>query len=150
MSPGPVHSVVHLCLLSGSLWMPATTASAPAPYFGGMPFSVQWAPDGKSFKQMVNGRLMRVDASTGQAVPYFDSGSLSAALQRAGVKTDEAMSVANSPVLEFNPDEPQSRQQNAASATEDVATRPVSIPSVSHRTPNGLPTKSTEPSSKTC
>lgn len=79
--------------------------SAKRVRFGGMPFAVQWAPDGKSFKQMVNGRLMRVDASTGQAVPYFDSGSLSAALQRAGVKTDETMSLANSPALEFNPDE---------------------------------------------
>ena len=38
--------------------------------FGGMPVSVQWAADGKSFKQVIGGRLMRVAAATSQAVPY--------------------------------------------------------------------------------
>ncbi|MFZ1702131.1 MAG: S9 family peptidase [Pyrinomonadaceae bacterium] len=73
--------------------------------FAGTPVNVQWAPDGKSFKQVVNGRLMRVDAVTGQAVPFFDSDSLSAALQRAGLKPDEAKTLANSTALDFNPDE---------------------------------------------
>ena len=54
--------------------------------FGGTPVAVQWAADGKSFKQMVNGRLMRVDAVTGQAVPYFDSGSLAAALSAMALR----------------------------------------------------------------
>ena len=73
--------------------------------FGGMPVAVQWSADGRSFKQPINGRLMRVDAVTGQAVPYFDSASLSSALQRSGVKADEANALANSPFLQFNADE---------------------------------------------
>ncbi|MGE3468081.1 MAG: DPP IV N-terminal domain-containing protein [Pyrinomonadaceae bacterium] len=73
--------------------------------FAGTPVNVQWAPDGRSFKQVVNGRLMRVDAVTGQAVRYFDSDSMSAALQRAGLKPDEARTLANSPALDLNPDE---------------------------------------------
>lgn len=73
--------------------------------FGGRPVFVQWSPDGKSFKQTVNGKLMRVDAMTGQAVPYFDSGSLTAALIRIGVKSDDANAMANSQMLQFNPDE---------------------------------------------
>ena len=35
--------------------------------FGGTPVAVQWAGDGKSFKQAVNGSLMRVDAEIGRA-----------------------------------------------------------------------------------
>src|SRR5436190_17533912 len=73
--------------------------------FGGTPVAAVWAPDGRSFKQIVNGRLMRVDAATGQAVPYFDSGALAAALVKNGVKTDEAETIANSPALKFNGDE---------------------------------------------
>ena len=73
--------------------------------FGGTPVAVQWAGDGKSFKQVVNGRLMRVDAVTGQAVPYFDSAQLSAALQRNGVKAEDATAMANSPGLQFNASE---------------------------------------------
>lgn len=73
--------------------------------FGGTPVAVLWAGDGKSFKQVVNGRLMRVDAVTGQAVPYFDSASLSAALQRNGVKAEDATAMANSPGLQFNANE---------------------------------------------
>ena len=57
--------------------------SAKRVRFGGAPVSVQWAADGKSFKQIIGGKLMRVDAITSQAVPYLDSNSLSGALQRA-------------------------------------------------------------------
>ena len=73
--------------------------------FGGTPVAVQWAADGKSFKQVVNGRLMRVDAVSGQAVPYFDSAQLAAALQRNGVKAEDAAAMANSPQLHFNANE---------------------------------------------
>jgi dipeptidyl-peptidase-4 len=73
--------------------------------FGGTPVFVQWAPDGRTFRQLINGRLMRVDAMTGQAVPYFDAGSLATALMRTGVKADEASKIANSPALQFNRDE---------------------------------------------
>src|SRR5580765_2457075 len=73
--------------------------------FGGMPVSAQWAADGRSCKQVVGGRLMRVDAMTAQAVPYFDSGSLSAALQSRGVSTVDANALSNSTALDFSPDE---------------------------------------------
>ena len=70
--------------------------------FGGSPVAPAWAPDGKSFKQTINGRLMRVDAVSGQAVPYYDSGSLAAALMRVGIRADEANALANSQGLQFN------------------------------------------------
>jgi len=73
--------------------------------FAGTPVGVRWAADGKSFRQMVNGRMMRVDALTGRAVPYLDSGRLAAALQRAGMKSDEAAAMANSQALQFNGNE---------------------------------------------
>ena len=73
--------------------------------FNGNPMTVQWTKDGKAFRQVINGRLMRVDAMTGQATPYLDTGKLVAALSRAGYKADDLNVVANSPVLQFNPDE---------------------------------------------
>src|SRR5688572_19966012 len=73
--------------------------------FAGTPASVKWSPDGRSFKQVVGGKLMRVDAVSGNAEPYFDNASLAAALVRAGVKTDEANKLANSPGLQFDPSE---------------------------------------------
>jgi dipeptidyl-peptidase-4 len=73
--------------------------------FGGTPTSVQWSPDGKSFKQVVGGRLMRVDAVSGRMEPYYDSGALAAALVKAGVKTDQANAIAGSPFIQFNESE---------------------------------------------
>ena len=73
--------------------------------FSGSPTFVQWARDGRSFKQVVNGRLMRVDALSGQSAPYLDSGRVVAALSRAGVKLDDATAMVNSPGLQFNADE---------------------------------------------
>ncbi|MFN0141745.1 MAG: S9 family peptidase [Pyrinomonadaceae bacterium] len=70
--------------------------------FGGAPVMPTWAADGKSFKQTINGRLMRVDAVTGNATPYFDSAALAAALMRVGIKADEATAMANSQGLQFN------------------------------------------------
>ncbi len=73
--------------------------------FGGTPTFVEWATDGRSFKQVVNGKLMRVDAMTGQAVPYYDNVSLANALMRVGVRAEEANVLVNSSALKFNPDE---------------------------------------------
>jgi dipeptidyl-peptidase-4 len=69
---------------------------------GGTPVFVQWAPDGKSFRQAIGGRLMRVNAVTGDAVPYFEPGELVAALMRAGVKQADATAIAGSPNLLFD------------------------------------------------
>ena len=73
--------------------------------FAGTPVSVQWAADGRSFKQMVIGRMMRVDAMTGQAMPYFETAPLAAALMRVGVKAELAEGIANAPGHVFNGDE---------------------------------------------
>lgn len=73
--------------------------------FGGTPIGLQWTSDGNSFKQMQAGKLMRVNALTGQAVPYMDNGKLAAALVKAGIKTDEAEKMANSAALHFNESE---------------------------------------------
>jgi dipeptidyl-peptidase 4 len=70
---------------------------------GGTPVFVQWAPDGRSFKQVVGGRLMRVDAVSGEATPYYDSGSLVAALMRIGIRQPEATAMANASNLKFDP-----------------------------------------------
>ena len=70
--------------------------------FGGTPVQVQWAGDGRSFKQVVGGRLMRVDAVTGNALPYFDSSRLAAALRQVGVQAETATELANSPEVQFN------------------------------------------------
>jgi dipeptidyl-peptidase 4 len=82
-----------------------STDSSRRVRFAGTPVAVQWAPDGRSFKQVVNGRLMRVDAATGNAVAYFNSERLAAELTRVGVKADDAKSLANSPALHFNENE---------------------------------------------
>jgi dipeptidyl-peptidase-4 len=74
-------------------------------FSGSLPQPI-WSADGKSFRQVQNGRLVRVDAVTGQnAVPYMDSGKLAAALSRTGIKAEDAAAMANSPNLQFNADE---------------------------------------------
>src|SRR5262245_40818396 len=65
--------------------------------FGGSPSRVTWAPDGKSFKDTRGGKLMRVDAVTGNAASYFDTDRFAAALQKtAGISAAEANRIANS------------------------------------------------------
>ena len=73
--------------------------------FGGTPVFVQWSPDGRSFRQVIGGRLMRVDAVTGEAKPYYDSGSLVAAMMRMGIKQPEATVMANAADLKFDPND---------------------------------------------
>ena len=73
--------------------------------FAGNQVFLQWAPDGRSFKQVQNGRLMRVDAVTGNAVPYMDSARLAAALARTGMSVSDATAMANSTNLQFNSNE---------------------------------------------
>ncbi len=69
----------------------------------GTPVSVQWAPDGRSFRQVAGGRLMRVDPLTGEALPYYDSGSMVAALMRIGIRQPDANVIANGSDLQFEP-----------------------------------------------
>jgi dipeptidyl-peptidase-4 len=55
--------------------------------------------------QVINGRLMRVDALSGQAVPYLNSERLALELTRNGIGANQAKLIANSPDLIFNPSE---------------------------------------------
>ena len=41
--------------------------------FSGAPTIVQWAPDGLSFRQAQGGKLMRLNAVTGESRVYYDS-----------------------------------------------------------------------------
>src|SRR5215218_813376 len=41
--------------------------------FSGSPSRLVWSSDAKSFRQMKNGGVSRVNAVTGDAAPYFDS-----------------------------------------------------------------------------
>lgn len=71
--------------------------------FGGTPTNVQWAADGKSFRQVQSGAPMRVDAATGQAAPYFDTKKFVSVLtQTAGFSLDDANKIGQSPQQQFN------------------------------------------------
>ncbi|HMT06686.1 MAG TPA: hypothetical protein PKA82_01695, partial [Pyrinomonadaceae bacterium] len=41
--------------------------------FGGALPQMRWAADGRSFMQIANGKLMRVDAISGQSSAYYDA-----------------------------------------------------------------------------
>ncbi len=73
--------------------------------FSGVPVRPQWADDGRSFRQVQAGKLMRIDAVTGEAKDYFDTKRLADALMRAGVRAEEAQRIAGSPGLQFNKSE---------------------------------------------
>jgi dipeptidyl-peptidase-4 len=73
--------------------------------FGGSPAVIQWTRDGKAFKQVQNGSLMRVDAASGQASVLLDGKRLASALMSAGIKAQDAERLAASPALQFNPAE---------------------------------------------
>ncbi|MBX3290304.1 MAG: DPP IV N-terminal domain-containing protein [Acidobacteria bacterium] len=71
--------------------------------FGGGPTRLTWAPDGRSFKQMQGGRLVRVNAITGEAEPYFDSARFASALvSTAGLERYLAERLSVSITLHFN------------------------------------------------
>ncbi|MBA2379556.1 MAG: S9 family peptidase [Blastocatellia bacterium] len=75
--------------------------------FGGSPSRLVWAPDGRSFKMAREGRLVRVDAATGNEVrPYYDTQRFANALTTvAGIGAREADRLAHSIALRFNEDE---------------------------------------------
>ncbi len=71
--------------------------------FGGAPARLSWAADGKSFKEIRGGKLMRVDPDTGNATVYYDSDRFANALQStAGISQAEATRMANSLTIQFN------------------------------------------------
>ncbi|MGH9945584.1 MAG: DPP IV N-terminal domain-containing protein [Pyrinomonadaceae bacterium] len=71
--------------------------------FGGSPARISWAADGKSFREVRGGKLLRVDPITGNSVPYYDSEKFANALRTtAGVSQEEANRIANSLGVHFN------------------------------------------------
>lgn len=72
---------------------------------GGNPLQVQWTTDGKAMKMLQSGRLVRVDAVSGQVSPLFDERRLATVLMSAGVRAEEALRVAASGNLLFSPGE---------------------------------------------
>ena len=71
--------------------------------FGGTTVRITWTADGRSFRQMQNGRLVRVNAETGEATPFYDDKRFAAALVEV-VKMSEADAnrTANSVSLQFD------------------------------------------------
>lgn len=74
--------------------------------FAGTPVQIRWSANGRSFRQVQNGKLMRVDAVTGQAAPFYDSQRLANTLVTAtDIAAAEAERMANSGGLQFNKSE---------------------------------------------
>ena len=70
--------------------------------FDGNPAELEWARDGKSFKQIREGKLMRVDAMTGEAAPFFDAVKFISAVSRESISVQDAQAVIDSDEMKFN------------------------------------------------
>ncbi len=76
--------------------------------FGGNPTPLQWSKDGslRQFKITAgNSELLRVNALTGEAVPFFDKSKLETALVPAGITADAAKRIAGQPLFQFDASE---------------------------------------------
>jgi dipeptidyl-peptidase 4 len=77
--------------------------------FGGRPLFVQWNSDG-SFRQLkvdatAGNQLLRVNALTGETQPFLDKSKLEAALVPAGIKAEDAKTLANQPNFVYSANE---------------------------------------------
>lgn len=71
--------------------------------FSGSLVRLTWTPDGRSFRQTQNGKLVRVNAETGEASAYYDSAKFAEVLSAAlGMSPEEANRTANSVDLQFD------------------------------------------------
>ena len=74
--------------------------------FGGSPVRVTWTADGKSFRQMQDSKLVRVNAETGEASVFYDADRFAQVLQTSlGMTAEAANRTANSVSLQFDPKE---------------------------------------------
>ncbi len=74
--------------------------------FGGSTVRITWTTDGRSFRQMQNGRLVRVNAETGEATPFYDDKRFAATLvEVAKVPEADALRLSNSVSLQFDKSE---------------------------------------------
>ncbi|HVE58652.1 MAG TPA: S9 family peptidase [Pyrinomonadaceae bacterium] len=72
--------------------------------FSGRPLQIRgWTKDGKAYKVFQGGQMMRVDAQSGQSSPLYDTKKFVSVLsQTQGFSLDEANSIGQSPVQQFN------------------------------------------------
>ena len=74
--------------------------------FGGSPVRVTWTADGKSFRQLQDGKLVRVNAESGETSAFYDAGRFAQVLQGAlGMTSEQANRAANSVSLQFDANE---------------------------------------------
>src|SRR5687767_5711984 len=73
--------------------------------FSGTPARLVWSSDGRSFRQVRNGSLARVNAVTGDSTAYLDAVRFRTALERAGIAVTDATRIANSSSHQFNSNE---------------------------------------------
>lgn len=71
-------------------------------FSGNPPLGLTWLKDGKSYLQSKKGELLRVNAMTGEAAPFFDAAKMEAAFVKAGVGTDDARALAHQPSYTLN------------------------------------------------
>lgn len=72
--------------------------------FSGKTVQIQgWTKDGKAYKVFQNGELLRVDVSSGQSSPVYDTKKFVSTLsQTQGFTIDEANQIGQSPAQQFN------------------------------------------------
>src|SRR5690349_16615665 len=58
--------------------------------FSGTPGRFAWTADGKSFRSVRSGNLVRVDPVNGNATPYLDSTKFKTALEQSGMSSEDA------------------------------------------------------------
>ncbi len=73
--------------------------------FSGTPTRFAWSADGKSLRQIKDGKLVRVNPQTGDAAPYLDSTKYKTALAQSGVSTEDAERMSNALGMQFNENE---------------------------------------------
>jgi len=96
----PFASAQEKLLTVDEIFSPDPAVRVP---FGGTTVRVTWTSDGRSFRQMRDGRLVRVNAETGEAVPFFDDKRFAAALVVvAGMSAADANRISNSITLQFD------------------------------------------------
>ena len=74
--------------------------------FGGSPIRVTWTADGKSFRQLQDGKLVRVNAESGETSVFYDADRFAQVLQATlGMTAEQANRAANSVSLQFDANE---------------------------------------------
>jgi dipeptidyl-peptidase-4 len=99
----PFASAQEKLLTVDDIFSPDPAVRVP---FGGSTVRITWTADGRSFRQMQNGRLVRVNAETGEVTPFYDDKRFAAALIEVAKMTEaDASRVANSIGLQFDKQE---------------------------------------------